>query len=209
MVGGLGEATGGAAMTLYSGGAASVIGWPIFAHGSDHFLTGFQSVMTGKTYQTGTSQLLQKTGLSPQASNNIDISLSLGGTAIGAKCTAQIMKNAWQPRLQDIKNPTMNPHEIRFCQDDISRNFQNNMGSVEELANSLMKGTVKAEQIPPIKLFYSDSLLYSLDNRRLAAFKQANLPIQYEMATYKEVEKFWWKFTTENKGTSIRIRGMD
>lgn len=45
-----------------------------------------------------------------------------------------------------------------------------------------------------------------MDNRRLAAFQEAGVDIPYRMATPQEIAK-GWKFTTQNDGTSILIRG--
>ena len=48
-----------------------------------------------------------------------------------------------------------------------------------------------------------------LNNRRLAAFQQAGVPIPYQMATpQRAAAGEAWKFTTQNGGTSIRIRGQ-
>jgi hypothetical protein len=80
-------------------------------------------------------------------------------------------------------------------------------GSVDDLAAGLKAGTIKPGDIPAIRLVDKDGVLYSLDNRRLQAFQQAGVPIPYRMATPQEVAAEAFKFTTENGGTSIRVRG--
>jgi hypothetical protein len=49
--------------------------------------------------------------------------------------------------------------------------------------------------------------LFTLDNRRLEAFRRARIPIRYQYATAKEAASEGWKFTSRNGGTSIRVRG--
>jgi len=49
--------------------------------------------------------------------------------------------------------------------------------------------------------------VFTLDNRRLAAFQEAGVDIPYRMATPEEIASEMWKFSTRNDGTSIRIRG--
>lgn len=82
-----------------------------------------------------------------------------------------------------------------------------NGGSIDDLAAALRNGTVKADQIPAIRLVQKDGQLFSLDNRRLEAFKRAGENVPYRMATPEEATSEAWKFTTKNGGTSIRVRG--
>jgi hypothetical protein len=49
--------------------------------------------------------------------------------------------------------------------------------------------------------------VFSLDNRRLEAFRRAGVDIPYRQATPEEAAAEAWKFTTRNGGESIRIRG--
>jgi hypothetical protein len=71
-------------------------------------------------------------------------------------------------------------------------------------------GDQLASKIPAIRLFEKDGLLYSLDNRRLAAFSAAGRPVPYRMATSQEVAKEWTKkFTTtaeQGWGQYITVR---
>jgi hypothetical protein len=57
-------------------------------------------------------------------------------------------------------------------------------------------------------LVNKDGQLFTLDNRRLAAFQQAGVPVPFQMATPEQAAAQAWKFTTQNGGTSIRIRGQ-
>lgn len=47
-------------------------------------------------------------------------------------------------------------------------------------------------------------MVFSLDNRRLYAFKRAEIDIPY-IKLYKIPENQFSKFSTENNGTSIKI----
>lgn len=82
--GGLAETYVGAKMLLLSAGTAAPLGWPIMAHGLDHFYTGMNTVFSGMPRQTMTSQLIQQTGISPQNANLIDNGISIFVTIGGA-----------------------------------------------------------------------------------------------------------------------------
>ena len=101
---------------------------------------------------------------------------------------------------------TIDPTLVRFSQSSMSRTFRNG-GSVDELAAGLRNGTVKAADIPPVRLVERNGQLFSLDNRRLWSFQQAQVPIPYRMATPQEAAAEAWKFTTQNEGVSILLRG--
>lgn len=83
-LGGLAETGFGSGMTLATGGIAAPFGWSVMAHGLDQFFTGMSTVFSGRSRDTVTSQLLQKTGISPQTAGLIDSGLSMGGSMIGA-----------------------------------------------------------------------------------------------------------------------------
>lgn len=100
----------------------------------------------------------------------------------------------------------IDPATVRFSQSIISRNFSAG-GSVDDLAAGLRSGTVKPADVPAIRLVERDGSLFTLDNRRLEAFRRAEVPIPYRMATPEEAAAEAWKFTTRNNGTSIRVRG--
>jgi hypothetical protein len=75
---------------------------------------------------------------------------------------------------------------------------------VDDLARALRGagGDKLASSIPPIRLVERDGLLFTLDNRRLAAFSAAGRPVPYRMATEAEIAKEWAKkfTTTEQQG---------
>ncbi len=100
---------------------------------------------------------------------------------------------------------------VRFSQNSISGTFKNG-GTVEDLVASLngSGGEALASQIPPIRLVQQDGLLYTLDNRRLAAFSMTDLQVPYRMATPAEISAEWGsKFTTtaqQGWGQFITVR---
>jgi hypothetical protein len=49
--------------------------------------------------------------------------------------------------------------------------------------------------------------IFTVDNRRLEAFRRAGLPIPWQLATPEEIEAESWKFTTKNDGVSVKVRG--
>ena len=102
---------------------------------------------------------------------------------------------------------TIDSRSVRFSQDSVKPKFKDG-SSIDELAQGLKDGSIRPEQIPPVRLVEKDGQLFTLDNRRLEAFKRANMEIPYRMATPEEAAAEVWKFTTANEGISIRVRGQ-
>ena len=98
------------------------------------------------------------------------------------------------------------PKYIHFMQSSIKN--QTGSHTVLENAEALKNGTLKATDLPNIKVWKDSSgKMWTLDHRRLGAFKQAGLdeiPIQW--ATQEEVTSQMWKMTTKNGGTSIKLK---
>ncbi len=99
----------------------------------------------------------------------------------------------------------INPDRVRFSQSSIKGVFANG-DTIAELAEGLRNKTVNPAGIPPIRLVERDGQLFTLDNRRLEAFRRAGINIPYRMATPGEVDEEEWKFTTRNGGISVRVR---
>jgi hypothetical protein len=97
------------------------------------------------------------------------------------------------------------PSGVRFSQDSIKATFRDG-GTIDELADGLRTGAVKPEDVAPIRLFERDGKLFTLDNRRLEAFRRAGVHVPYRMATPEEIQEESWKFTTRNQGLFIRVR---
>ncbi|MGP3960719.1 polymorphic toxin-type HINT domain-containing protein [Nonomuraea sp. 3N208] len=102
----------------------------------------------------------------------------------------------------------IDPNEVRFTQDSVSRLFKSGH-SVEETRDALRNGTLSPHDLDPIRLVERDGKRYTLDNRRLVAFQQAGLDsVPYRMATPAEIRREWRKkFTTETDGVGIQVRG--
>jgi hypothetical protein len=100
---------------------------------------------------------------------------------------------------------TVDPNGVRFSQSSIKATFWDG-GTIDQLAEGLRSGSIKPEDVAPIRLFEREEKLFTLDNRRLEAFRRASVPVPYRMATPEEVQEEAWKFTTRNQGVSIRVR---
>jgi RHS repeat-associated protein len=100
----------------------------------------------------------------------------------------------------------IDPSTVRFSQNSAKGAFSEG-GSIQGMADALRSGALKADQVPAIRLVERDGKLFSLDNRRLEAFRRAEMDVPYRMATPQEAAREAWKFTTRNDGVSIRIRG--
>ena len=108
--------------------------------------------------------------------------------------------------MQVKTDETLNTKVIHFMQSSI----RNKTGSytVLENAEAIRKGNLKPEDLPLIRVWRDESgKVWTLDHRRLGAFKQAGIdriPVQW--ATPEEVSSQMWKMTTTNGGTSIRLK---
>ncbi|MBR7099704.1 MAG: hypothetical protein IKC91_00935, partial [Clostridia bacterium] len=100
----------------------------------------------------------------------------------------------------------LNPEDIRYTQKSISSKFKKD-GSIDDMIKGLKDGSISADDVPAIKVFKRNGKIYSLDNRRLYAFKQAGMKtINVQWASKIEVRGQLWKFTTITDGLSIRVR---
>lgn len=100
----------------------------------------------------------------------------------------------------------VNPKNIHFTQNSIKATFKDGR-SVQQMADDLTSGALKADDVAPIAVFEKNGKLYSLDNRRLEAFQRAGVDVPVRSATTEELTAQGWKFTTKNDGVSIIVRG--
>ncbi|MFI9112904.1 RHS repeat domain-containing protein [Streptomyces venezuelae] len=100
---------------------------------------------------------------------------------------------------------SISPKAVRYSQDSIKGSFKDGQ-SFEQAIDALKEGRTKASDFPAIRIFEQQGKIYTLDNRRLYVFKEANVPINFRRATAQEISNESWKMTTQNDGTSIRVR---
>jgi hypothetical protein len=100
----------------------------------------------------------------------------------------------------------LDPQSIRFSQASIKVTFRDGT-SIDDLAEELQSGRLPPHNVPAIRVFEREGKLFTLDNRRLEAFRRAGVDVPVRMATPQEIAEEAWKFTTPNDGVSIRIRG--
>jgi hypothetical protein len=100
----------------------------------------------------------------------------------------------------------MDPSSVRFSQSSIRSHFRDG-STIDDLADGLRSGRVRPEEVPPLRLVERGGQFFTLDNRRLEAFRRAGVAIPWRMATAEEVAAEVWKFTTTNSGVAVRIRG--
>ncbi len=88
--------------------------------------------------------------------------------------------------------------------------IKNKTGDHTVLGNvqALLDGSLKVSDLPTIKVWKdANEKIWTLDHRRLAAFKLANIKeIPVEWATKSEVANQMWKMTTKTGGKSIRLK---
>jgi hypothetical protein len=98
----------------------------------------------------------------------------------------------------------IDPSTIRFSQNTISENFGDRPTGSLELAGRLKAGEVDPSSIPEIRIVVKGQGVFTLDNRRLSAFQEAEIEIPYrrlESIPLREERKF----TTTNDGVAIII----
>jgi hypothetical protein len=70
----------------------------------------------------------------------------------------------------------MDPTTVRFSQSSISYRFRDG-STIADLAEGLRSGRVRPEEVPPLRLVMRDGQYFTLDNRRLEAFRRAGVAI--------------------------------
>ena len=110
------------------------------------------------------------------------------------------------PEERERSGQPLNPQSIRFSQASIKATFQDGT-SIDDLVAKLRDGRIRPQDIPAIRVFVRDGKLFTLDNRRLEAFRRAGVDVPVRMASPQEMADEAWKFTTHNDGASVRIRG--
>uniref|UniRef100_UPI003F6582FC RHS repeat-associated core domain-containing protein n=1 Tax=Pectobacterium aquaticum TaxID=2204145 RepID=UPI003F6582FC len=113
--------------------------------------------------------------------------------------------NSWVDPL-GLAGCSLNPKDIHFMQSSIKN--QTGAHTVLDNAKALSNGSLKPSDLPAIKVWKDPSgKIWTLDHRRLAAFKIAGLnevPVQW--ATPKEIAGQMWKMTTKTNGESIILK---
>ena len=116
----------------------------------------------------------------------------------------------------------LDPLDIGFSQANCSANFQctpvrGGPGDILGLAKGLSDGSIFPSQVRPLSIYWFRHRYYSLDNRRLAAFRlwrlfaeDAKVPVKVLNRSQALSEHWLRKFSTGfTRGRKIRIRGSD
>ncbi len=138
------------------------------------------------------------------------LSFVIGATQIGKGLTGLVANSA--PRYltpaeftELPRTGTIDPKIIRYSQDSAGANFKPPYGSVDDFTTGLRSGDINPSTIDPIRLVERDGNIFTLDNRRLYGFQEADVTIPYQkLDAIPKRELF--KFTTTNDGTSMIIR---
>lgn len=107
----------------------------------------------------------------------------------------------------DCPEGTIHPSKVHFMQSSA----KNVTGDYTVLGNAkaLQQGTLDPS-ILRTKIWKDETgKLWTLDHRRLAAFKLARKCMPYQMASKDEVDQQMWKMSTRNGGKSIRLKMED
>lgn len=106
-----------------------------------------------------------------------------------------------------VTEPTLvNPHLIRYSQSSAGHSFTDQR-PLSQLVLELGQDCNKIFDVPVIRVYGRDGRIFTLDHRRLWAFREANRPIRAISASPEELLRELWKHTTKNEGESIVIRG--
>lgn len=101
---------------------------------------------------------------------------------------------------------SIDPKRIRTMQDNVGSRFRDGR-SLEDTIDGLRRGTIKPEDIPPIRVGEINGEIFTLDHRRLVAFREAGIPINYIKASDDELTReASKKMKTINNGLDVEIR---
>ncbi|CCQ72499.1 hypothetical protein [Magnetospira sp. QH-2] len=125
------------------------------------------------------------------------------------------------PHVSKTKNPlsaeefealpdegTIDPLRLRTMQSDIKRQFKT--GGQVPLENTI-DDIRNGKYTPPVRIVEIDRKVYTLDHRRVVAYRIAGQPIPYRKVSAidsgisDEIKK---KLTSRNSGMAVRIRGV-
>lgn len=128
---------------------------------------------------------------------------TVGAGPLMAGAAGAATKNGIPSSLSGLAEPT----GIRFTQSSISSTFSDG-SSLLDAIGALRSGVLSPSDLPPIRVYEQDGLIYTLDNRRLFVALQAGTMVNITPATTQQVTSQGWKFTTPNQGCIICIRGV-
>jgi RHS repeat-associated protein len=156
------------------------------------------------------SRLRGSFGSTPSASANEQSAAAMSGNPAAATAnTDAMMESMSQPLTKPLaslaKPKTLNPEDVHFMQSSIKN--QTGEFTVTGNAAALKAGTLDPKVLTITVWKDVNGKIWTLDHRRLAAFKLAGMkevPVQW--ATQSQVQQQIWKMTTNNGGTSIRLK---
>ena len=126
----------------------------------------------------------------------------LSGTVLSAATPFASVRGGAAPARRAAAE-VADPRGIRFTQDTVSPNFSDG-GTLTDAVRQLRSGQITAADFPTIRVVERNGQLFSLDNRRLTAFKAAQLdevPVQRLNLSDPAVQKeFARKFRPVNGG---------
>jgi len=136
--------------------------------------------------------------------------IGLVGKKAISKAGARFGNSALSParKLAAVPKEYINPHSVRFTQPTISQNFSKG-GDINKLIEELRLGKIKVEDVPIIRVVEYEGKIFTLDNRRLAAFQNAGMKeIPIEKVSLKDpkiFDEFYDKFNPVNDGINTVI----
>ena len=107
-------------------------------------------------------------------------------------------------KFKDLSNTgRIHSKVVRYSQNTVSNRFSDGT-KVSRLSRRLKSGKASPDDIKPIRIVEKDGKIYTLDNRRLKAAKDANVSVRYEKLDHipKRQQR---KFSTENEGESVKV----
>ncbi|KAJ3295468.1 hypothetical protein HK104_002657 [Borealophlyctis nickersoniae] len=101
----------------------------------------------------------------------------------------------------------LDPSEIRYTQRSISRYFSDeDYGTIYDLEDTLRWGQLDEDDVDPIRVVWHEDVWWSLDNRRLWAFKEADSD-KILVQVVEANGEFYRKRNSVTDGWSVQIRG--
>lgn len=126
----------------------------------------------------------------------------------GACAAAELMLRRKFERAKEGEQQELYLRQLRYSQDSIKGLFQDGR-PVAQMRRELHSGEKAVGDIPTIAAIVHQGHVYTVDNRRLWAFKHCGVPHDMRIPVVKgNVAKsgFWKKYTTPSEGRAVRRR---
>ena len=180
-------------------GYAFAFGAVVVSLGIGALLAGFQSSQQGYGFWNGFVNYIRNNWAQEVAITSVIYIVNLGINILRYSVANVSVASP------ETSESLLNPQEIHYTQNSISNKFSGAYKGqcVDDLIDGLISGKISPMDIPAIQVFEYQGKIYSINNRRLFAFKTANIPyVKVEWVNMSIMQHAW-----TGNGIDIIVRG--